>query len=97
MGAWTALLYLNPDPPKGDGTVFWRHIATGAIKSAIPHERSIEGRTPEGWHPRRRVSARFNRLVFFDATFFHSRAMHANWGDGDGARLTQVVFGRWER
>lgn len=23
MGDWTAILYLNPEPPKGDGTIFW--------------------------------------------------------------------------
>jgi hypothetical protein len=95
MGEWTALLYLNPDPPKDDGTVFWRHVKTGALKSAIPHERSVEGRTPEGWHARRRVRAVFNRLVFFDSTFFHSRALFGNWGADADARLTQVVFGRW--
>jgi hypothetical protein len=94
MGEWTALLYLNPDPPEGDGTVFWRHLATGAIESAIPHERTEEGRTPCGWRPWRTIEARFNRLVLFPATLFHSRAIFANWGAGDEARLTQVVFGR---
>ena len=43
MGDWTALLYLNPDPPAGDGTVFWTHLATGARESVIAHERSAEG------------------------------------------------------
>lgn len=94
MGDWTAILYLNPDPPAGDGTAFWQHIASGAIGSAIPHERSIEGLTTEGWRLRRVVSARFNRLLVFPATFFHSRAIAANWGAGDDARLIQVVFGK---
>ncbi len=96
MGDWTALLYLNPDPPAGDGTAFWKHLATGARQSAIAHERSVEGRTPEGWEPWRVVTARFNRLVLFPATFFHSRRLYENWGDGDAARLTQVTFGKGE-
>jgi hypothetical protein len=94
MGEWTAILYLNPDPPAGDGTAFWRHRATGAIASAIPHERSIEGRNPALWEYRRVVHSRFNRMLLFPATFFHSRAIAANWGEGDAARLIQVVFGR---
>jgi hypothetical protein len=94
MGDWTALLYLNPKPPADDGTKFWRHLATGAIESAIPHERSREGRTTEGWEERCLVPAKFNRLVLFPATFFHSRAIVGNWGTGRQARLTQVVFGK---
>jgi hypothetical protein len=94
MGDWTALLYLNPDPPEGDGTVFWEHVATGERENPTPHLRSEEGRSAEGWKPWRRTEARFNRLILFPATFFHSRAIFANWGEGNDARLTQVVFGR---
>lgn len=94
MGEWTALLYLNPDPPEGDGTVFWEHRLTGAIRSPVPHDRSVEGRDPSLWRRWRLVQARFNRLLLFPATFFHSRAIPENWGAGDGARLIQVVFGK---
>ena len=94
MGDWTAILYLSPDPPAGDGTAFWEHLATHATSSAIPHERSVEGRRIDGWRLRRLVRARFNRLLMFPATFFHSRAIAGNWGEGDGARLIQVVFGK---
>ena len=94
MGDWTALLYLNPDPPAGDGTTFWMHLATGAHESAIPHERSVEGLSSDGWRARQTVSAKFNRLVMFPATYFHSRAIFDNWTAGDDARLTQVVFGK---
>lgn len=94
MGDWTALLYLNPEPPEGDGTVFWEHVATGERENAVPHLRTAEGRSAEGWKPWRRTAARFNRLLLFPATYFHSRALFANWGAGDTARLTQVVFGK---
>ena len=94
MGEWSAILYLNPDPPAGDGTVFWEHLATGARESAIVDERAQEGRTADGWKPWRTIEARFNRLVVFPSTYFHSRAIFDNWGAGSEARLTQVVFGK---
>ncbi len=93
MGQWSALLYLNPSPKEGDGTAFWMHKDTGAIESDIPHERSLEGRNPDNWTMRKRVLAKFNRLVMFPSTYFHSRAIFENWGDGDDARLVQVAFG----
>jgi hypothetical protein len=96
MGDWTAVLYLNPEPPDGDGTDFWTHRATGAIGSRIPHERSEEGKSTHGWFLRERVAARFNRIVLFPSIFFHSRAIHRNWSRGEEARLTQVVFGTGE-
>ena len=92
MGEWSALLYLNPDQKQGDGTSFWTHH-TGAIESPIPHERSQEGRDPSNWTLRERVVAKFNRMLMFPSSYFHSRAIFENWGDGNGARLVQVVFG----
>jgi hypothetical protein len=98
MGQWSAILYLNPEPPVNDGTAFWTHIASGAIESHIPHERSDEGREPEKYFCQRKlVEARFNRLLLFPSSFFHSRSIHENWGEGDQARLTQVTFGRFRQ
>jgi Family of unknown function (DUF6445) len=96
MGEWTALLYLNPDPPAGDGTDFWRYLPTGEIENETPHLRSSEGMTPDPalWARWRRVSAKFNRLVLFPATYLHSRALFDNWGADADARLTQVTFGK---
>lgn len=93
MGDWSAILYLNPDPPPGDGTLFYIHEATGATASAIAHERSEEGRSSDGWLLRYTVESKFNRLLVFPSTSFHSRAIYDNWGVGDEARLTQVTFG----
>lgn len=92
MGDWSALLYLNPNPPKGDGTAFWTH-KSGAIESKIPHERSEEGKDPSAWRMRELVGGAFNRMVVFPSSYFHSRAIPENWGEGDDARLVQVVFG----
>jgi hypothetical protein len=94
MGEWSAIYYLNPDPPAGDGTAFWTHRATGAIESSIPHERSEEGQSPDAWERRQLVEARFNRLLLFPSSYFHSRAIFENWSQSDDARLMQVTFGR---
>lgn len=91
MGDWTAILYLNPDPPNGDGTTFWRYRPTGEIRGsarALPKDADL-------WEPWYHVTAQFNRLVMFDSLYFHSRAIEANYGVGAAARLVQVVFGAY--
>lgn len=100
MGDWTATLYLNPLPPAGDGTTFWRHIATGAVESAAEtnsdEQRTelMEWRRLTLWEPWRTVEAKFNRLIVFPAAYFHSRALMDNYGsDRDDARLIQIAFG----
>lgn len=93
MGEWSALLYLNPKPKDGDGTSFWTHVFTGEIENPTPHLRSEEGKYIENWTLRQRVEAKFNRMVVFPSTYYHSRAIQENWGDGDDARLVQVAFG----
>lgn len=99
MGEWTAILFLTPDPPEGDGTTFWRHLVTGQIatKSGATSEANLDEvlawRDRALWEPWQTVEARFNRVVVFPAAYYHSRALEANYGTGDGARLTQVLFG----
>lgn len=44
------------------------------------------------WKMTRLVPAKFNRLVTFSAGLHHSRALFDNYGQGDGARLIQVIF-----
>jgi hypothetical protein len=44
------------------------------------------------WKMVRLVPAKFNRLLTFNAELHHSRALFNNYGEGDGARLIQVVF-----
>lgn len=98
MGAWTALLYLTPDPPEGDGTTFWERTDTGA---RLSESTSFEDYAAEGpawtvlehWQPWYRVPAVFNRLVLFPAPYYHSRALKENYGVSETARLVQVTFG----
>ncbi len=100
MGQWTGILYLNPDPPAGDGTTFWKHRETGAMQAQArtPDEALAEGaawRDLSQWVPVATVPAAFNRLVIFEAPAFHSRAIADNYGAGQTARLIQVIFGRF--
>lgn len=44
------------------------------------------------WKMTRLVPAKFNRLLTFSAGLHHSRALFDNYGEGDGARLIQVIF-----
>lgn len=97
MGTWTAILYLNPDPPAGDGTTFWKRRSNGSIASAArtARGRALEDwRDLEHWDPWRTVEAAYNRLVLFPAAYYHSRALFENWGTGMDARLIQLVFGK---
>ena len=98
MGDWTGILYLTPDPPEADGTVFYRHRGTGAYGSQAEDAASVrqewqDWRDETQWAPWTRVAARFNRLVLFPAPLFHARAIPENYGTGDDARLIQLVFG----
>lgn len=98
MGQVTAIYYLTADPPPEDGTTFWRHVPTGAIQSTATTEVEfldewMAWRDRAQWVPWHTVPARPNRLVLFPASYFHSRAIEANYGAGETARLIQVVFG----
>ena len=97
MGQWTALLYLNPRPDPGDGTIFWRHVS-GALGSDAPDDVALldnrqTWKDLTQWEPVGHVDAKFGRALLFEADRFHSRAIAKNYGTGDDARLVQVVFG----
>lgn len=95
MGLWTGIYYLNPTPLLGDGTHFWERTASGAIGGAWDAETQAAARDLSLWRLRRRVEAKFNRLLVFKSDLFHSRALLENYGTGDASRLTQVTFGGW--
>jgi hypothetical protein len=98
MGEWSAVLYLTPNPPAGDGTMFWQRTDTEAIGSDAVHiadyaADAVAWFDMRHWMPRYRVAAKFNRLLLFPSRLYHSRALADNYGDGDEARLIQMVFG----
>jgi hypothetical protein len=39
-----------------------------------------------------KVYAKFNRMTFFDSYLPHARNIFENFGEGDDARLIQVIF-----
>lgn len=98
MGEWTAIYYLSPDPPEGDGTSFFANLATGRIESAALGSEAWKEEIRawsdlSQWERWATVEAKFNRLVLFRAGLFHARALPDNWGAGDDARLIQICFG----
>lgn len=96
MGDWTGILYLNENPPEHDGTLFWRHKKTGRTEIGDGFTGSGEFQQIDRWAQWKHIQARFNQLVLFPSRYFHSRALFKNHGDGDAARLIQVVFGTGE-
>lgn len=93
MGDWTAILYLNEDPPAGDGTTFWRHKGTGRVEIAPDFDGAADFKDLGKWEPWKHVQSAFNRVVMFRAPLFHSRGIFDNYGSGQEARLIQVIFG----
>lgn len=91
LGEVTAILYLSPDPPPGDGTDFWRTIATQEDHGPLDKVAMADRSQWESWQ---HVEAKFNRLLLFKSDLYHSRAIEANYGEGDDARLIQVAFVR---
>lgn len=94
MGDWTAILYLNPEPPVEDGTVFWRSKDTGWVAGmAVDNCESQHWFDNTKWTQWAYVHGLFGRLVLFPSPLYHSRAIRENYGHGDDARLIQVCFG----
>jgi hypothetical protein len=91
MGNATGIYYMNPDPPEGDGTTFWRS-PEGWISGPWTEDVDKSAKSMKGWTAWRHCQARFNRLVVFDSRYFHSRSILENYGLGDEARLIQVMF-----
>lgn len=100
--AWAGVVYLTPNAPETDGTVFWKHKRTGL--EAIP--RTKEGIEPFGdlktfldtegvdyslWEKVWSVPYRYNRLVLFRPWLFHSPG--PGFGDTlDTSRVIQTFF-----
>lgn len=99
MGDWTAIYYLSPNPPEGDGTSFFANLATGQIDSTAAFGSEAWLQEVSAWSDLAQwerwttVDAKFNRLVLFRSGLFHARALPDNFGDGDDSRLIQICFG----
>lgn len=93
---WAAVCYLTPDDrvPVDACLVFYRHNGSGISNISNAPVHLIDAFRQEGadktlWSEVKRVPMRYNRLVAFDARFFHaaSDGFGANRYDG---RLTQL-------
>ncbi len=79
---YAAVLFLNPNPPKDTGTMFYKEIK---IKDSITNEK-ITQKVETDY-----VENQFNRLVIFDSDILHSSKKYFGTNDFD-SRLTQVFF-----
>lgn len=97
MGETSGILYLSPDAPLHSGTTFYRDRTTGRVQSIAVSdaERFAESRAwfdPDRWESWREVESRFGRLILFPSSYFHARSRFENFGEGDQARLIQLLF-----
>ena len=98
-----SVLYLNEDAPFESGTAFWRHKATGWEHMPTEEQLSAKGYTTErfaaDWHRAEAwemvflARAKFNRLITYPTTAFHSRWPWEGFGENDDeARLIHAAF-----
>jgi hypothetical protein len=95
---WSGIVYLSPDLPPNVGTQFWRHkpsgdnFAYGNTGFTIPAGLDARGDTEprENWEKTDYMAYKYNRLVLFRGTMFHSAAHTKEMPDGD--RLNQFFY-----
>lgn len=98
-----AVLYLNPPEQCQGGTAFWKHKATGW--ESMPTEQQLKdaGMTLEeiaadwhkedAWEMTTLAGMRFNRLITYPTTMFHSRWPWEGFGDSpEDSRLIGAFF-----
>ena len=80
---WAGAVYLNPDG--GGGTSFWRHKLSGLVRgpALLPTEHFTDR---DAWDHVETVVGRYNRLVIWDASLFHSAEVYAD------ERLVHLYF-----
>ena len=97
---YAAVLYLNPHPPAGSGTSFYRlRYANGALGGNAcppPHDNLVQalrvkGLPPGAWAEEARVENAFNRLVLYKAALVHSATGYFGQALED-RRLTVTFF-----
>lgn len=94
-GTHAMVLYLS----EGEGgTAFWRHKATGAGRIGAGQTdllAAIEGDWDDAskWDQTAICLMKFNRALFYESAYFHSRFPFAAFGtDADTGRLIAVAF-----
>ncbi len=97
---YAAVLYLNPQPPTGAGTSFYRlRYANGALGGnacSSPHNNLVEAlrvtKLPPGaWVEEQRVENVFNRMLVYKAALVHSATSYFGRSPSE-RRLTLAFF-----
>ena len=97
---YAAVIYLNPDPPTGAGTSFYRlRYANGALGGNAcppPHDNLVQAlrvtKLPPGaWVEEARVDNVFNRILLYKASLVHSATGYFG-RTPDDKRLTIAFF-----
>tara|TARA_B100001029_G_scaffold1151_1_gene861 strand:- start:20 stop:628 length:609 start_codon:yes stop_codon:yes gene_type:complete len=103
---WAGVLYLTPTVHPTGGTKFWKHTATGWEKAPTNEEGAehglhshqdmvrffnIEGKDESKWTELDNVAFKYNRLVMFNPSMWHS---NGDWfgTTHEDARLVQLFF-----
>lgn len=98
-----SVLYLNPIAPHESGTAFWRHRATGWEHQPTEEQLEEKGLTIQefcrDWHKADAwdriflARSKYNRLITYPTTAFHSRWPWSGFGKTDEeARLIHAAF-----
>lgn len=99
--AFAAVHYLCDIPHQG--TQFWKHCKHGVSTLAEWHAAEplteqtaqqirADGQTADAWEKTDYADSKFNRLIYYPANRFHSRASKEGVGQGDECRLTLATF-----
>jgi len=96
---YAAIVYLNPDTDCKGGTGFWKHKGLGIDRMPTglqPDEEAVlvaDWSIPEKWKLASFVGMKFNRLLVYPTSLFHSRYPHEGFGvDRSTGRLIWIAF-----
>jgi len=97
---WAAVIYLNPNPPNGTGTVLLEHRKTKVIRQyendaptvGESFTEFIGSKAEDAWKPHVTIENRYNRCIIYDGTLFHAPRVTSFGHNKETGRLTQLGF-----
>jgi len=92
VNTWAGVCYLTPDAPHTGGTGLFRHRHTGAMLfDEMPKDYNYEARDMTKWDLVDVIGNKYNRLVLYRSSIFHSSLDYFGSTPEDG-RLFQLFF-----
>jgi len=85
------VIYLNPNPPKGTGTGFYRRKSNNSVYSdgtIIPDDELLN---PDSWEMYDYIENVYNRCIIYEGKYYHT-AIKFFGSTVEDSRLTQVFF-----